>query len=154
MKYPLFPLPSSNWFRQDGVLFLDGQVLDETNLPGKTLGVRRLQCGRRDLLPLKKAVTDLFSLLHSKRSVFIDSSGKPFIYEKSLSSKLICYKIKRIDRKDSASLLWLHGINFPFTIPRPPVSSLGWARILHLGSTPWMLYDYVSLPTKDTYRRV
>ncbi len=135
-------------------MFLDGQVVDERNMPGKTLGIRRLQCGRRDLLPLKRAVVDLHQLLHSKSKTFIDSKGKPFIYEKTLSSKLICYKIKRIDRKDTASLLWLHGVPQPFTIPRPPLDNPGWARVLHLGPTPWMLYDYVSSPTKDTYRRV
>ncbi|RZK39923.1 MAG: hypothetical protein EOO61_06880 [Hymenobacter sp.] len=154
LKYPLFPLPNSNWFWQDKVLFLDGQVVDERNMPGKSLGIRRLQCGRRDLLPLKKPVTNLHALLHSKSKTFIDSRGKPFIYDKTMSSKLKCYKINRIDKKDTASLLWVHGVSFPFTIPRPPHNNPGWARILHLGPSPWMLYDYVLSPTKDTYRRV
>jgi hypothetical protein len=136
------------------VLFLDGQVVDEKNMPGKSLGVRRLQCGRKDLLPLKKPVMNLYGLLHSKSKTFIDSLGKPFIYDKTLSSKLKCYKISKIEPKGTASLLWLHNISFPFTIPRPPINNPGWARILHLGPSPWMLYDYVSSPTKDTYRRV
>lgn len=154
IKYPLFVLPSANWFEQDKVLFLDGQVLDERNMPGKTLGIRRIQCGRRDLLPLRKAVTNLHDLLQCKHKTFIDSNGKPFIYNKTLSSKLKCYKILRVDKKDTASLLWLHGVTTPFTIPRPPLGNPGWARVLHLGPSPWMLYDYVSSPTKDTYRRV
>lgn len=154
IRFPLYPLPNSNWFYQDGVLFLDGQTVDETNMPGKSLGIRRLQCGRRDLLPLKRAVTSLHELLHAKQKTFIDSKGKPFVYEKTLSSKLKCYRILRVDKKESASLLWLHGVTFPFTIPRPPLGNPGWARVLHLGPSPWMLYDYVSRPTKDTYRRV
>jgi hypothetical protein len=154
INFPLFLLPNANWYLQDRVLFLDGQVVDEKNLPGETLGVRRLQCGRKDLLPLKKAVFDLFGLLHSKSKTFIDNKGSPFIYEKTMSSKLSCYKIQSIQRKETASLLWLHGIPFPFTIPRPPNHNPGWARVLHLGNAPWMLYDYVSRPSKDTYRRV
>ena len=150
----MYPLPNSNWFRQDGVLFLDGQVVDERNMPGDTLGIRRLQCGRKDLLPLKRAVTSIPDLLQAKQKCFIDSRGKPFIYEKTLSSKLKCYRIARIDKKDTASVLWLNGVSFPFTIPRPPVDDLGWARVLHRGPSPWLLYDYVSRPTKDTYRRV
>jgi hypothetical protein len=136
------------------VLFLDGQVVDERNMPGETLGLRRLQCGRRDLLPLKRAVMSLFDLLHAKQKFFIDNKGRPFEYEKTLSSKLKCYQIQRVDKKETASLLWLHGVSIPFTIPRPPQGNPGWARVLHLGPSPWMLYDYVSQPTKDTYRRV
>lgn len=154
MKFPLWQLPSSNWYWADRVLFLDGRVLDERNMPGKTLGVRRLQCGRRDLHPLGRALVDIPSLLQSKVKSFIDCTGRPFIYEKTYSSKLTCYKIKRIDKKDSASLLWVHGVNHPFTIPRPPVDNPGWARILHLGPSPWLLYDYAHEVVKPTYRRV
>lgn len=154
MTFPLYPLPNSNWYVQDKVVFLDGRVVDERNMPGETLGIRRLQCGRSDLLPLKKAVTSLYDLLHCKHKAFIDSKGKLFEYEKTMSSKLKCYQIQRIDRKEVASVLWLHGVTHPFTIPRPPAGSPGWARVLHLGPSPWLLYDYVSSPTKDTYRRV
>lgn len=150
----MYRLPNSNWFEQDKVLFLDGKVLDEKNMPGKTLGVRRLQCGRSDLLPLKKPVFDIYGLLHAKSNTFIDNYGKPFIYTKTLTSKLIAYKIKEIEKKDTASLLWLHGVSFPFTIPRPPLNNPTWARVLHLGPSAWMLYDYVSHHTKDTYRKV
>jgi len=123
-------------------------------MPGQTLGLRRVQCGRTDLFKLKRAVLDVPTLLHTSAKAFIDSKGKPFVYEKTLSSRLSCYKISRIEGKNTASVLWLHGINFPFTIPRPPVGNPGWARVLHLGSSPWMLYDYVSRRNKDTYRRV
>lgn len=154
MKFPLYPIPSSNWIRTDGVLFLDGRVLDEKNMPGKTLGIRRLQCGRRDLHPLKRAVFDIYSLLHCKQKNFIDSNGTPFIYEKTVSAKLKSYKIRKVEKKEKASLLWLHEVNYPITIPRPPLNNPGWARMLHLGPSPWLLYDYVSCPTKDTYRRI
>ena len=123
-------------------------------MPGKTLGVRRLQCGRKDLFPLNKTILNLYGLIHNKKKIFIDKFGKPFIYEKTLNSILKCYRIKRIDKKETASVIWLNGINHPYTIPRPPINNPGWARILHLEQAPWMLYDYVSHPTKDTYRRV
>lgn len=123
-------------------------------MPGKTLGIRRLQCGRNDLHPLKKAVINIYGLLHCNHKFFIDVEGKPFIYMKTLSSKLKTYEIKKIDKKDTGSLLWLRGINYPFTIPRPPQGAPRYARVLHLGPSPWMLYDYVSQPPKDTYRRV
>jgi hypothetical protein len=129
-------------------------VLDDTKMPGKTLGIRRIQCGRRDLQPLKKAILNVAALLHCKYKNFIDASGKPFIYEKTLSSKLKCYKVRKIDKKEEASLLWLHEVNYPITIPRPLTDNPKWARLLHINDRPWLLYDYVSYPTKDTYRRV
>lgn len=154
MKFPIFPLKSSDWNIYDGVVFLEGKVVDERNMPGETLGVRRLQCGRKDLYPLKKAVLDVQGLIRTRKPAFVDDKGRLFSYLKTYSSKLICYKIKDIEKKDSASLLRLYDCVEPFTIKRPPPPEATWARLLHIGDSPWMLYDYVRAPVKDTYRRV
>ncbi len=138
----------------DRVLFLDGKVVDEKNMPGKTLGVRRLQCGRSDLMPLKKAIFTIPDLIQCKTKNFIDVYGKAFSYMKTYNSRLKCYGIKRIERKETASLLWLNGVPSPFTIPRPPIGDPIYVRMLHLNSAPWLVYDYLRLPVKDTYRRV
>ena len=42
IAFPAFPLPSSNWEEQDGLLYLDNKLLDDKNMKGKTLGRRRL----------------------------------------------------------------------------------------------------------------
>lgn len=123
-------------------------------MPGETLGVRRIQCGRADLLPLKKAALEIPDLLKNKTKFFIDIKGNPFIYEKTYNSRLKCYKIKRIDKKEVASLLWLEGCSQPFTIPRPPLNEPEYVRILHYEGEPWLLYDYVREMHKPTYRRV
>jgi hypothetical protein len=154
LKFPVYPLPSDDWYIQDGVLFLQEQVLDERNMPGKTLGVRRLQCMRKDLLPLKKALLTLPDFIQAKTKFFIDSNGKPFIYEKTYSSKLVSHRIKRIDKKEVASLLWLNDWPAPFTLERPPAGDPEFVRFLHLNGAPWIIYDYVRNPTKTTYRRV
>lgn len=154
LQFPLYVLPSDNWFEADNVLFLNDMVLDEKNMPGETLGVRRIQSRRTDLFPLKKAVLDLPTLIQCKTKFFIDNKGSPFIYQKTYNSKLKCYRIKRIENKDVASLLWLVGCSSPFTIPRPPRDNPPFVRILHYNGEPWLLYDYVRIPEKDTYRRV
>ena len=41
IAFPAFPLPSSNWEEQDGLLYLDNKLLDDKNMKGKTLGRRR-----------------------------------------------------------------------------------------------------------------
>lgn len=154
LRFPLFILPSDDWYVVDGVLFLQEQVVDERNMPGDTLGVRRLQCGRKDLLPLKKAVMTLPDLTHARTKFFIDSNGKPFIYEKTITSKLKTYRIKKIEPKETASLLWLYDWPTPFTLARPPTGNPEWVRFLHLEGAPWIVYDYVRERVKDTYRRV
>lgn len=123
-------------------------------MPGKSLGVRRLQCRRVDLLPLKKAILNIPELLRSTKKYFIDSNGKPFIYDKTINSKLKSYLIKKVDKKETASLLWLHGVAHPFTIERPPLEEYKWVRMLHIDKTPWLIYDYGRLKTKTTYRKV
>lgn len=154
LKFPLYILPSDDWYVQDGVLFLQEQVVDERNMPGETLGVRRLQCGRKDLLPLNKAVLDIPDLIHCRTKFFIDNKGTPFIYQKEEMSKLKAYKIKRIEQKEVASLLWVHEWPTPFTIPRPPFGKPQWVRFLHYKNAPWIVYDYLREPVKETYRKV
>lgn len=154
IKFPVYVLPSDNWYTTDGVLFLDREVLDEKNMPGKTLGIRRMQCGRRDLFKLKKALMNYPQILRCKTKHFIDSKGMPFTYVKTQSSMLKAYQIKSIELKETASLLWVHGVPHPFTLERPPLNNPKWVRLLHLGDHPWIVYDYVNLPTKTTYRRV
>lgn len=155
IRFPVYSLPSSDWYRQDGVLFLDdGRVIDDKNMPGKSLGVRRLQCGRSDLLKLRRAYLDFNSMIRSKRKVFVDSNGVPFIYEKTFNSPLIHHTIKRIDKKDDVSVLWLNGIAAPFTLPRPPVGDARYARVLYYKGLPWLLYDFTSSRGRDSYKRV
>jgi len=154
LQFPLFVLPSDDRWIQDGVLFIQNQVVDERNMPGKTLGTRRLQCGRKDLLPLNKAIMGIPDLIHARTKFFIDNYGRPFIYMKEETVKLKCYRIKRIDRKEVASLLWLYDWPSPFTIARPPSGSPEWVRFLHYKGAPWIIYDYVRQPVKDTHRRV
>ncbi len=154
IRFPVFVLPSDDWFETDRVLFLDGKVVDEKNMPGKTLGIRRIQCHRSDLLPLKKAIFTIPELIQCKTKHFIDMFGKPFTYMKTYNSGLKSYKIKKIEQKETASLLWLHGVPSPFTIKRPPIGEPVYVRMLHLKGIPWLVYDYGRSPERDTYRRV
>jgi hypothetical protein len=99
-------------------------------------------------------IWDLPELIRSKKKFFIDNSGRAFIYEKTMLSKLKTYQIKRIDLKETKSILWLVGWHTPFTIPRPPYGNPHYVRMLHMNGAPWIVYDYVRQPEKDTYRRV
>ena len=36
VKFPVYAMPSGNWYRQDGFLFLDEKILDDKNMEGDT----------------------------------------------------------------------------------------------------------------------
>lgn len=155
IKFPIYALPSSDWYKQDGVLFInDGMVLDDTNMPGTSLGIRRLQCGRKDLCTLKKAFTDFTDMLKSKHKIFIDSAGIPFIYHKTFNSPLIHHTVKSIEPKDDHSIVWLRNIPYPMNISRPPYDEARYARILYYKGSPWLIYDFVLEKGRDSYKRV
>ena len=154
IAFPAFPLPSSNWEEQDGLLYLDNKLLDDKNMKGKTLGMRRLQTPFKDLFPLKAAIMDTLGLLKHTKNNFIDNNGVPFLYEKTRSVSLKYHKIRKVERKNSASVVWLKGINFPFKIPRPPNADTSWAGVLYLSEIPWMLYEYSEFQKSDTRRKV
>jgi hypothetical protein len=155
IKFPVYPIPSSDWYRQDGMLFIDdGRVLDDTNMPGVTLGIRRIQCGRTDLCKLKRAYPDFQSMLQSKRKNFIDSNGVPFIYKRTINSPLVHHAIKSIEPKDDHCIIWFRNLPYPLNVPRPPYGDPHWARLLYFGGSPWLIYDFVSSRGKDSFRRV
>ena len=154
IKFPVFILPNSNWEVIDGLLLIDNQVVDDKNMPGTSLGIRRLQTHFTELVPLKHSIGSLIGILKQNSKCFIDSKGMPFIYQKSIMSALKYYKIRKIEKKGKASVLWLKDINFPFTIPRPPPVEYTWAGVLHIGGLPWLLYEYSEERLKDTRRKV
>ena len=155
IEFPVYPLPSVDWYMQDGVLFIDdGKVLDDKNMPGDSLGIRRIQCGRTDLCKLKKAFTDFQSMLKSKHKIFIDSKGSPFVYKRTINSPLIYHTVDRIEPKGDCSIVWLKNINHPISVPRPPYGEARYARILYYKGFPWLIYDFSIERGKDSYRRV
>ena len=154
VHYPAFRLPSNNLESKDGLLYLDGQILDDRNMKGETLGIRRLQTPFKSLHPLSKACELPISIIKQAGGPYIDNLGKLFNYRKTKFCQLKYYKIKKIDRKVVASVLWLHGINFPIAIPRPPSLEYPWAGMLLLEGNPWLLYEYAREKLPSTRRKV
>lgn len=154
IKFPVYELPSSNWERLDGLLFLDKQVVDDMNQRGDTLGARRLQTPHKNLLPLKAQIDTFRGILKSDHKYFIDTNGFCFIYEKTEFCKLKYFKIKDIVQRETCSLLKLDGVKNPFVIPRPPAMDIGYAGVILWNNLPWVLYDYAEEKLKDTRRKV
>ena len=154
VEYPVFLLGAGHWELIDGLLLMDDKVIDDRNKEGKTLGARRMQTPHKPLFPLKKMVSSYNGILKQKTNYFIDNTGQPFYYEKTRFAQLKYLKIKRVEKKNVASLVWVQGHNTPFTVPRPPEDGMLWAGVLHLHGLPWVLYEYSETKLKDTRKKV
>jgi hypothetical protein len=138
----------------DGLVTIDGLIVDDRNMSGNTLGKRRLQTPFKSLFPLKKSVNNLTELIRCNKKLFIDTIGLIFTYEKTKWVQLKYLKIDRIIKKETKCLLYVSKYKSAFIIPRPPAESYSYAGILHLAGEPWILYDYANTKLKDTRRKV
>ena len=153
IRFPVYLLPHENWSFSDGLMFLEGKVVDDRNQGADTIGRRRLFTPH-DIFPLKNSVDSIQGLLKQTVKTFIDTSGRPFIYEKTKRCDLKYFNIKKKELRDTYTLLWLHGVNTPFSVPRPPEPGIFFAGVLLLHGLPWILYEYSEHPKKTTWRRV
>ena len=132
ITYPVYVLPSSNWTIADGLVTIDGLIVDDRNMEGESLGRRRLMTPYDNLFSLKKLTNNLVGIIKSGRTNFIDSKGMLFIYEKTRNARLRFRKIERIEKKERACLLYIYRWKIPFIIPRPPPEAARYAGILHI----------------------
>ena len=58
INFPVFVVHTDNIELIDGILWIDNQVLDDRNMKGETLGIRRLQSPMKSLYPLKYMIQD------------------------------------------------------------------------------------------------
>ena len=145
---------SDEVIRRDGVLWIEGAVLDDTNVQGESLGERRLRTPLKNMYDLKHQIENFGGLIKHRGRFYVDSNGKFFIYEKSKKADLKYHLIGKVENKDFATLIWIHGIPFPFEVPRPPHRIETHAGILYVDKRPAYLYELTTQKWKDTWRKI
>ena len=155
ITFPIYPIDIDNLEIKDGLILLHGKVVDDLNMKGSSLGIRRLQSPFNDRLqPLRKGVANVVGIIKNKYKNFIDYEGTLFRYQKTKFCEVKYLRIDKIELKGSASLLLVEGVKRPFTIPRPPEQGQFWALVLHLDGLPWMIYGYSSIKELDFIRKI
>ena len=96
LEFPLFVVHTDNVELIDGILWVEDQVLDDTNMKGDTIGIRRLKSPMKSMYPLKYMVDDIPSLLNHQGKHYIDNSGFFFTKEKKHKVDLKYHKILRL----------------------------------------------------------
>ena len=73
LTFPLFVIHTDNTEVIDGILWIEDQVLDDLNMSGETLGLRRIQSPMKSIYPLKYMIEDEIGLMKHRGSTFIDN---------------------------------------------------------------------------------
>lgn len=153
IEFPVYKL-SSEPLLFDNLLYLDGNIIDDLTVREVTLGHRRL-LSKNKLKPLKKPLFDIVELIKYQEGTdgwYIDKFGKVFIYHKTMFSKLICHRIKKVISKETYSLLVLENINFYVPVKSFPSGSF--AHMLYYKDFPWKLYNILYSEVRDTNKKV
>lgn len=154
LVFPIFVIHSDNIDYLDGILWLDDQVLDDKNMKGRNLGIRRLQSPMKSLYPLKYMIQDEVSLMKHRAKTFIDSTGRVFHYEKTEKVDIIYHKIVKREKKTLATVIWCKDCPFPFDEKSPPKEEFSWAGVIYRSGIPWKVYEYSETYKKKTWRKI
>ncbi len=134
------------------------KVIDDKNLPGTTLGRRRLvlRTEGRPIKYISKAIFMLGDLLNTAKSnsMLIDNNGVIFKYTRSTMCRLSCHKINNIIRgPDLGVVLILDGVAQRFKLFNTPPPTLCYAGVLDYEHTK-LLYGLYEKPFKQTRRKI
>ena len=154
VRFPIYVVHTDDIINRDGILCCEGSVIDDTNVKGSSIGERRLKTPMKNLYSLRLMLDNFVDMSKHRGKFYVDSNGKFFIYEKSITAKLKYHKIKRIVPKGVASLLHLHGVDKPFEIKRLPSNFEQYAGVLYIRNIPSYLYELSTNKKKDTWKKV
>jgi len=116
--------------------------------------MRRLQTPMRSLYPLRYQLDDEVAMMKHRGKHFIDSNGVYWYDEKTTTTTLKYHKIRKVEKKDIATVIWLKDIPFPFIEARPPSAGTSWAGILYKKGIPWKIWEFCEEKKKDTWRKI
>ena len=170
--WPVFRLSEKPPQQRDGLVFFfteyvdtsnitsgNLRIVDNQNLPQKTLGLRRLALKsdpETKLFPIRTAIYFLADLVKLAKATtwFIDSSGRVFHYEKNTRAKLQTKKIKQVLPADGIGCVFeLEGIPNRFKAIRRPEPDQIYARVLKLGMG-FLFYGFCDTVKPDSWRMV
>ena len=132
------------------------RVVDDANLSGETLGLRRLQMQKEKLFPIRTAIYFLADLVKLAKATtwFIDNSGRIFQYEKNTRAKLQTKKIKQVlPASGLGCVIELEGLSSRFKCMQRPSETQVYARVLKLG-VGFIFYGFCEEVKPDSWRMV
>lgn len=172
IHFPVFKLGKTPPLEHGGVLYYEKEtlnhdnaeitrtfsIIDDTNLPFETLGRRRLALSSNGvkLQKIPKSIYFLgdFFKVAKAGTWFIDNSGKPFTYTKTVSANLLCKKITKIFPTKGLGIVFeVHGISSRFKAIQHPAPEQYYAGILEYNGS-YIFYGFYGNIFKPSRRRI
>jgi len=172
ITWPVYKLSDKEPTQYDGLVFFHTEYVDETNissltikiiddknLPQKTLGLRRLALQKDPKIKLHKISTAIYFLadlikLAKATTWFIDNSGKVFQWKKYTRAKLTAKKIRQVLPADGIGcVLEVEGLSQRFKCLHRPESFQEYAVFLLINKMH-LLYGLSETATNDSWRLV
>lgn len=159
IKFPIYGITKKyrRLWNENNVLFIETEsgiyVIDNKNIPGKTLGTRRLRL-KADKYRLKKIILNAEQLLRSKYIHFIDSLGTLFEYKRTTMVPLKYHEVINSTIYENKIVLDLKGVSYrPVLRHKPDAYGIKYVGLLHtsMGLIP---YEYSTTYKKDTRRKI
>ena len=174
VAYPVYrlrkekPIVENNrTFYKDEFLNLDTEeltnrilVVDDTNIEGARLGIRRIKLAKDKSIKLFHIASAIYTLsdvikLSASGYWFIDTNGKLFYYKRSTKAILICAKIGALLPVENGvgCVVIVQGIHIRFKVMyRPPPYSAYVGLLKFAGG--YLLYGFYEKPFKETWRKI
>jgi hypothetical protein len=159
IEFPIYSITNSykRIWEDMNVLYIETPyntyVLDNKNLPGDTLGKRRLQISNSDIYRPRRVYYNIEQFLHSKDKIYIDSLGRCFKYKKTEMVPLKYHKIKDINRLKSGECVLTLDILFPLKVNCRLAYSIEYVGVLHTKYGE-IVYSFEEEYKKDTRRKI
>ena len=172
ITWPVFKLSEKEPNRKDGLVFfhteyidesnstsLTFKIVDDSNLPQKTLGLRRLALQKDPKIKLHRISTAIYFLadlikLAKSTTWFIDSAGKVFQWKKYTRAKLVTKKIKKVLPADGIGcILEVDSLSQRFKCLQHPQDFHQYAVFLVINKMH-ILYGLSDVTRKDSWRLI
>ena len=72
----------------DGLVIIGDQVVDDKNMDGSSIGIRRLQTPMKSIYPLRYQIDDEVGMMKHRGKHFIDTNGVYWYDEKNNNSSI------------------------------------------------------------------
>ena len=105
IKFPIYVVSTDDVDLIDGLLIADGQILDDKNMSGNNLAIRRLQSPMKSIYPLRYMIDTIPDLIRHRGKNYIDSDGRFFQLEKTKTAPIKYHKIGKLEGKGNAALV-------------------------------------------------
>lgn len=128
-------------------------TLDNKNVPGDTLGKRRLRINAGKKYIPKKVVYSISQMLHSAHNIFIDNTGSVFRYKKTMAVPLRYHVVDKIVKMEEGCVLLLKGIDYPIQMNCREAHSIKSVGLLH-SSIGYILYEYSESVKNNSWRKI